>query len=173
MANSRFLQWMERRGSYRMIERDGEDYLERYFIYRGPLISIYIHRIWASDADDLHCHPWWNFSLILKGSYFEHFLDGTCKHRKKGAFVFRDARSLHRLELPYKSSGSTWSLFVKFKNIRKWGFLTPSGWVAAEDYDKQPVEIYGRDFMFEGKLFPKFIRLKKGKKNEDLSDRIT
>ena len=160
MANI-FLRWLEKRGSHRMIIRNGEDYLERYFIYRGPKFSIYLHRVWDSDDDYLHDHPWRNMSWILKGGYREHFVDGTYLDRKKGDKVFRDPRSLHRLELFEDAEpGSTWSLFLKWERVRDWGFLTPSGWVAARDYTEQPVEVYGRDFIFKGRFFPKFVKLK-------------
>jgi hypothetical protein len=171
MAN-RFLQWMERRGSRRMIVRDEEDYLERYFIYRGPKLSIYLHRFWASDPDNLHDHPWWSLSYILKGGYREWFLDGTFKDRKKGDTVLRDASTFHRVELSEGAKpGSAWTFFFTWSRQRDWGFLTDDGWVAAKEYTEQPVEVHGRDFIFKGRIFPKMIKLEKGN-NGASGDRV-
>lgn len=154
---------MKRRGSWRMIKRDNEDYLERYMIFRCGFLNIYLHCLWQNDEDDPHCHPWWNFSWIFRGSYIEHFLDGTFAIRKKGDFVFREARSFHRLEIPEGvAPGETWSLFITLKKVRGWGFLTSKGWVKASDYCEEEVEIYGRDFILKGIFFPVVVKLKRG-----------
>ena len=52
--------WLDDRGSSRMIRRaDREtgiehDYLKRFYIFRCPVFSIFIHQFWASDPDHPH-----------------------------------------------------------------------------------------------------------------------
>lgn len=171
MANM-FLRWLAKRGSRRMIERDGAPYLERYFIYRGKKLSIYLHRFWASDPDTVHDHPWSSLSWIIKGGYREHFADGTYIDRKTGEKTLRDATTFHRVDLNKACPGSVWTLFFTWKRKRDWGFLTKNGWVAAKDYEEQPVDVYGRDYIFEGVLFPKFIRLGENDSNGAPGDRV-
>lgn len=161
MANGKFLQWLADRGSRRMIVRNKGDYLERFFLYRGPKLSIHIHRFWQSDPDVVHDHPWASVSWIIKGSYREYFVDNTYIDRHKGDKTLRGATTFHRIEL-LDEPGEVISLFFTWKRKRSWGFLTKDGWISASDFTEQPVEVYGRDYIFEGRFFPKFIRLRKG-----------
>jgi hypothetical protein len=143
-----------------MIKRNEADYLERYFLWRSKQGRTYLHRLWANDPDDLHCHPWWNISIILKGRYREHFMDGTYLDRKAGDIIFRSAKEFHRLELiDGDEPGSCWTLFIAFKHLKDWGFMTKDGWIRASEYERQHVEVFGRDFTIEGRLFPKMVWL--------------
>lgn len=156
-----FLGWLERRGSFRMIERDGKPYLGRYIIARFPgKRAIYLHQFWTSDPDDVHDHPWPNMSIILSGGYREHYHDGTYVDRRPLSWTMRDATTLHRIEVAEGTEGTAWTLFITGKRKRQWGFLTKDGWQPANEYDRQPVEVYGRDFIYKGWLFPKVIKLK-------------
>ena len=155
-----FLGWLEERGSYRMIKRDGKPYLKRYIIARFPgKRAIYLHQFWASDPDHVHDHPWANASLILKGGYREHYHDGTYIDRTPGSWTVRDATTLHRIEVPAGTEGSAWSLFFTGRRVRQWGFLTEEGWQSAREYDRQPVEVYGRDFIYKGWIFPRVVKV--------------
>ena len=152
---NKFLRWLKRRGSWRMITRNGQPYLERYVLLKLGNASLYIHRFWQSDPDDPHCHPWWSMSYILKGGYREYFADGTYIDRKPGDKVLRDATTFHRVTLNGAKPGSAWTLFFTWKRKREWGFLTKDGWVPASEYSREKVAVYGKDFVYKGRLFPR------------------
>jgi len=156
-----FTSWLKRRGSWRMIQRDGEDYLERYFLLRLFGHDWYLHSFWKSDPDDVHDHPYDNTSFILKGGYREYFYDGTFKDRGRWSYIFRQAELAHRIEVAPGSEGKTWTIFHKGKRRREWGFYTSKGWQAAAEYDREPVDVYGRDFVYKGWLFPRIVWLNK------------
>jgi len=152
----KFAKWMETRGSFRSIKREGgKDYLERHFILKIKGRSVYLHRFWDSDpGNDLHDHPWYNISIVLKGEYIEHLQDGSSIRRKAGDICFRTARTAHRIEIEPGWEGKVWTLFLTGKRYRQWGFYTPNGWVEASEI----TEVKGRDFNLVGWLFPRVIK---------------
>jgi len=111
-----------------------------------------VHRTIRSDAGrDLHDHPWWNVSIVLRGGYWEvmptdqeqpakwdsrpetSLLRGHRRvWRGPGSIVFRRATDRHRLEIP--DGGEAWSLFIMGPWQRNWGFHTPTQWVPWRDY---------------------------------------
>lgn len=116
--------WLKRRPDFQL-----GDYLQRWWIWpRNRWCNAYWHEFSASDdARAVHDHPWFNMSIILRGSYREHFHDGTSKVRTAGCIVFRQARALHRLEL---LTPTVTTLFLTGPKVRDWGFQTPDrGWV--------------------------------------------
>lgn len=155
----KFLDWIDRRGGKRDIIRDGKPYISRYYIWRSKWLTVLIHKIWTSDPDDLHDHPWHNASLVLRGCYYEYFKNNTYPEvRLSGHWVFRKATTYHRLEIQQGTVAPTISMFFTLNRIRDWGFLTQDrGWISAKEYDRQPVAIEGRDFVVEGRLFPRVI----------------
>ena len=107
-------------------------YLKRWWVIpRNRFFNVYLHEFSASDPADLHDHPWVNCSIILKGSYIEHFHDRTSRLRNRGHVVFRGATTLHRLELVTRT---VTTLFITGPVVRRWGFLTRAGWVHHESY---------------------------------------
>lgn len=140
-----------------MIYRDGLPYLERFYLLCGPRLRVLLHHFHASDPEDLHDHPWKNFSLVLRGDYFEHIPHPSkatviVLHRRRGDFVLRDAMQAHRIIV---AGQSTISLFITGRRVRNWGFFTKAGWVPATAYSGQPVDIEGEHFEVRGWLFPK------------------
>jgi hypothetical protein len=110
------------------------DYMRRWWLWpRNRWFNAYLHRLGSSDdARAYHDHPWFNVSIILRGSYREHFHDGTSKVRKPGHIVFRSARTLHRLEIIEPAT----TLFLTGPRVRVWGFQTPDeGWIPHDDWD--------------------------------------
>lgn len=111
-----------------------------------------VHRTFRSDAGrDLHDHPWWNVSIVLRGGYWEIMPTDQCQParldsrpettllrgyrrvwRGPGSIVFRRATDRHRLEIPV--GGEAWSLFIMGPWKRNWGFHTRRGWVMWRDY---------------------------------------
>lgn len=103
------------------------NYLHRWhLIPRNRWANVYLHRFHESDGPDVHDHPWFNVSIVLRGAYREHSHDGTYRDRGPGAVVFRQARVLRRLEI---LSGPVTTLFLTGPRRRVWGFVTAAGWV--------------------------------------------
>ena len=88
-------------------------------------ISIRIHEILSSDMDrHPHDHPWSCLSLILRGSYCEHYYTPNGKWervevRDPGDIVYRTADTLHRLTL---NTDTVTTLFITWSKEQTWGF---------------------------------------------------
>lgn len=91
-------------------------------------INIMLHCIRSSDPDDLHDHPWWYVTIILKGGYWEVTPKGKF-WRGIGHFRIDNPRNLHRIEIPNNSNGS-WSLFLRGPKIKDWGFMQKGKWIS-------------------------------------------
>ena len=157
------VKFMEIRGCFRMIKRlnretrEPENYLYRGYIFRCHWFGIYLHQFWSSDPDHYHDHPWWSLSWILKGGYHEYNADGSCSWRRSGMIKTRPAEVFHRIEIGPHSAGSTWSLFIHLNRKRAWGFMTPEGWLEAEEYGRKydsTVMQEGAGYKIKGHLFP-------------------
>lgn len=108
------------------------DYLERFYILSTPFLGVYIHRFWANDMDGLHDHPWDSFSWLLEGGYLE-CIAGEMQPiiRMEGDTHYRTACESHRITLlPGDEPGSCWTLFIRFRRKRIWGFYS-SEWTPA------------------------------------------
>lgn len=102
----------------------GEVYLDRMIIIRWFFGAIMFHRIYLTDSDCLHDHPWSFLSIILKGGYIEHTKTSS-KLYGTGTILFRKSEFAHRLEV-YQP---TWTLVFTGRKVRDWGFHTPKGWL--------------------------------------------
>lgn len=127
------------------------------------LACVRVHHIVASDRDrDLHDHPGWNMSVVLRGGYWElipcaqgsrypfnelpdldpraplecdELVGERCLAlwRGPGAFVFRTPRTRHKLVLP--AGGFAWSLFGIGSTTNRWGFYVGDRKVPWREYD--------------------------------------
>lgn len=103
----------------------------------------YLHCFTRDDEDRaLHDHPWWNLSILLDGSYYEHTIaKGGVHHRElltAGDMKLRAPWDAHRVEClkEYDSlqPGTTlkplpcWSLFLTGPVQHGWGFHCPGEW---------------------------------------------
>lgn len=125
-------------------------YMLRWWkIKRNAFFNVYYHIVRRSDDDTaLHDHPWWNFSIVLEGSYTEHLIEaggvnkktrygpGAVRFRRSGAFAHRlelDRYPMDRLfggeEMPVLT------IFITGPVLRRWGFHHPLRWVDAYDWD--------------------------------------
>lgn len=121
---------------HRDIVKDGNLYLRRFYITpRSWRWRVFIHHIYRSDEDrDPHDHPWSFLTVMLKGTYREHFYDmqepGVCVVRfhilTRLKWLFRRATDTHCLFL---TEGPVWTLVIAGKTVRPWGFWTYDGWV--------------------------------------------
>lgn len=128
-----------RRGwTYKIPTRDEKHlYLERLRLHPRWLTFGWfrhcIHKFHRSDdvADGVHDHPWLYRSIILKGTYVEHFVFGTAL-RGPGRIIRADASHLHRVELLKDIKGHDMPVYTFFtmgkKSRRTWGFLVNDIW---------------------------------------------
>jgi hypothetical protein len=89
-------------------------YMQRWWrVPRNWAMNIYYHIVRRSDDDRaLHDHPWWNFSIVLDGGYFEHEIkEGGIQTRTwygPGHMRFRwHGKKAHRLELELQTVADT------------------------------------------------------------------
>jgi hypothetical protein len=142
------LQLLEKLGRLRVIyDRDNlQPYMYRYYLLfqdkvnedekaRDIFFNIMLHKICLSDPDDLHDHPWWYATLILKGGYWEVTPKGRF-WRGAGHFRVSSPTSLHRLEIPEGAQGA-WTLFFRGSKIRDWGFVKDGQWMYHRNYLEQ------------------------------------
>lgn len=118
--------------------RDGKlnpVYLIRYSLLTTPWFSVKLHRIFISDDDCMHDHPWSFISIILWGGYIEHRPSGSDVAIWKnsviekrlygpGSILWRPCPSIHKLEIFQPAT----TLVITFKRQREWGFWTKDGW---------------------------------------------
>lgn len=119
-----------------------------WLVPRNRFLNVYLHKVIWDDVDRaLHDHPWWSFSVLLKGRLgevdidpdFEDPYDGTSletplsqypertRFFRPGQLRLRKPYYLHRLVLPNKAEPA-WTLFITGPRIRQWGFLCDKGW---------------------------------------------
>lgn len=118
----RFLFWLSARLPLRIIDDNGQPYLERYYIASLLGVRVYLHRFVASDPDrGLHDHPWaWAVSLILAGWYIEETRSGGFA-RNRINFLVGD--NFHRVVLPIDGQ-DVWTIFIHRQGRAKaWGFI--------------------------------------------------
>lgn len=102
------------------------------------LFRVYVHCFKRSDDDRaLHDHPATSLSVGLAGYGTEHTIAaGGIQHRRligPGQIRFRTARFAHRIEI--EDGTEFWTLFIFFRNSRKWGFHCPDrGWVPWDEF---------------------------------------
>jgi hypothetical protein len=142
-----------------------EGYMERFWVFKKrpylPFASR-IHHILRSDSDaHLHDHPWYYFTIILRGGYwevtfaepwenygtkYEVFLGDDGNWYKKrwygaGSILFRKPNTWHRLIV--EEGETAWTWFTTSKKVQDWGFKTKKGKIHWKNYLK--------DTLFNGK----------------------
>jgi hypothetical protein len=109
-----------------------------------------IHQFHRSDNDrHYHDHPWNFISLILKGSYIEHFPVGNVRldippqdiqqAHQRWDIIKRPKTWKHWVELHKKPNRmlyeECWTLVLLYGQRRNWGFWTKEGWIKHDQYD--------------------------------------
>ena len=150
---------------------DGTVYLHRWYLLpRGWPFSIYLHKFVGDDDDrGLHDHPYDNVSIPLSRAGYEEVVPVDCtrlvprglteiKHRRWLVPVRRRAEDPHRVLLTTRVTPDggveqvpCWSLFLRGRRRRDWGFYLPTGWVSNSviqpgytGYGEQTVSTRGR-----------------------------
>lgn len=108
----------------------------RWHLFRWRGIQVALHKWLKSDSDRaLHDHSAGNVSVLLTGWYREWFSHSwePPRYKLRLPFVpyYRRAEVPHRVEL---RSGPMWSLWVRFKPWREWGFWCVKGWRPWKEY---------------------------------------
>lgn len=126
----------------------GSLYMRRWRLLHTRWFGVRIHHIVRSDNDrELHDHPFTFVSLVLRGGYYEHTVDGRRVWYGPGSLIVRSADALHRLEMEKVPAAygdgygvqhplelPAWTLVVRGPMRREWGFLLDGGvWKPADD----------------------------------------
>jgi hypothetical protein len=118
--------------------RDGElgeePYLFRIHLLWTPWFGVFLHRFMASDAEGLHDHPFSFVTVPLTHGYLEDTLVGT-HDRKPWRARFASAEIFHRVILRPGTEGRVWTLFIRGRFKKRWGFL---GHGVEETYELWP-----------------------------------
>lgn len=121
---------------------DGVAYMTRWRLVQTPFFAVYVHRFDAPDPGvDLHDHPWPFATLVVRGGYVEEVADVRCASIPEcwEEKVWRD-RSVHTVGLQHAHRITsllrlpTWTVVVRGRSRREWGFYEPTGWVASTPY---------------------------------------
>jgi hypothetical protein len=108
-----------------------ELYMRRWRLGPKRWPGLRLHHIVRGDSDrELHDHPFSFVSIILRGGYIEHTLDGRSVRYGPGSVVFRSAEALHRLEL----GKPAWTFVLRGPIRRDWGFLADEGWITWQEH---------------------------------------
>jgi hypothetical protein len=121
--------------------------LRRYMIFQGARFGVYVHQFFRPDADrDVHDHPWWFATLVLRGGYLEQVADNPdglesadrSRWSLRGRAHVMPRTAAHRIKalLP-----NTWTLLLVGPKMQEWGFyvereseLDAPRWVWWRDY---------------------------------------
>lgn len=107
--------------------------LKRYFLIGTPWFGLYLHHFIRSDNDrHFHDHPWSFLTFLIGGGYIEHTPAGTFR-RRRFSLLWRPAEWRHWVEVPTP----VWTLVVRFRKRRAWGFITPKGWIHFKEYGRE------------------------------------
>ena len=131
-------------------------YLERYILFHCRWFTVMLNGLRFSDpGPDYHDHPFWNFSLVLKGGYWEEHHDGRRKWLGPGSIYFRNAEKLHRVVLREQDhlgdeaivgdaapgSSKVWTLWLVGPARRRFGW-SRAEWYPAKANKERPVRRY-------------------------------
>lgn len=110
-----------------------ENYLRRWHVIpRNRWFNVYLHNFLEPDEGcDLHDHPYWSVSIVLRGLYVEELPGLKSKTRSAPALILRTPTTAHRIY--HVSKGGAWTLFITGPRVRQWGFYRDDGWVPASE----------------------------------------
>jgi hypothetical protein len=126
-------------------------YLTRWELISTKLFAIYLHRFERSDdRSSLHDHPWNFITIPLKYGYNDCTYNGGLDKDGNPAFnrqlmkpftvSYRPATHVHFVELLQDTTGKekrAWTLVLRFKYIRYWGFWRKGIFTVFHEYFTQ------------------------------------
>jgi hypothetical protein len=104
-------------------------YMSRWHVLpKNRWFNIYLHRFTDSDFDRaLHDHPWWSWSILLKGFLGETYRRSPYDY-KQFRFIRRFLpyfRSKDHLHIMHLRSDVGWTIFITGSKTKEWGFEYP------------------------------------------------
>jgi hypothetical protein len=122
-----------------IVNCDHEPYLLRWYVLRTKRVAVFIHKFIRSDEDRaLHDHPWDFLVIPVWRGYIEHseamwgpprFPIGVSRRVYPLISArYRKGEYRHRVELI--GGRPAWSVFVRFRERRTWGFWPKEGFIA-------------------------------------------
>jgi hypothetical protein len=125
----------------------GRIYLDRLRILDTPWFGIYLHRMVGPDwSPHNHDHPWPFVSFVLRGGYIENVSIDTHHfeiHMNRYVRWFNAKRATDKHRIVWIEREPTWTLVLRGKRVREWGFWTGEGeeqFVPFREYEDR----YGR-----------------------------
>ena len=123
------------------LAHDGRTFLDRWGLVHERLGGFYLHHIAAADPGlDVHDHPWWFATIVLRGGYTEHYFPDA--RRAHGETIRHWLRfSVHTMPLTVAhriidAEPNTWTLVLRGPTRRDWGFYVRDiGWIPWGVYD--------------------------------------
>ena len=121
---------------------EGGPLFTRYYLFDCPFFALYVHHFHRSDHDrHVHDHPWSFVTLLLSAGYWEHLPkfaelpDGEQVRawRRRFSVLWRPAEWRHWVEI----ERPVWTLVLRLRRRRAWGFWTERGWVDWQTYGKE------------------------------------
>lgn len=132
--NERHNRWPRRRTIHSCQAAKGPLFT-RYYLFESKPLSIYIHCFHTSDDDRaFHDHPWSFLTFLFHRGYWEITPEGVF-YRPRFSLLYRPATWQHIVLL--KDNVPTWTLMFRFRRVREWGFILPTGWMNWRDYGKE------------------------------------
>lgn len=144
-------QFLDRILKYKVIYNlEQEKYLKRWYLFRFKSFSVFVHKFFKSDEDRaLHDHPWNYIVIPTWRGYTEYssnlvkkfFLFGVLKEIREEktkriypiiGIRYRKSTYRHRVELI--NNKPAWSIFIKFRKNRNWGFWPNNEYIYWEDF---------------------------------------
>lgn len=123
-------------------------YLTRWELISTSRFAIYLHRFERSDDNSsLHDHPWNFITIPLKHGYNDCQYNGGTDEFGNPTFLrttmkpftvnYRKATHVHFVELLKDKNGNekkAWTLVIRFKYIRWWGFWNKGIFTRFDEY---------------------------------------
>lgn len=98
---------------------------------KTPWFSLRLHHwLHSDDARHFHDHPWWFYTLVLKGGYTDVSPAGE-ERMRAGRIRFRPAHHQHTVRV---DPGGCWTFLITGPEIRRWGFWVGPKWLNAKRY---------------------------------------
>lgn len=128
-----------------IVNCERQPYLHRWYVVRTERVGVFVHKFVRSDEDRaLHDHPWAFIVIPLWGGYIEHSDREVPPHERPAtsdnyrlpvrrrvwpliSARYRSTDYRHRVELI--NGAPSWSLFIRLRKVREWGFWLPAGFV--------------------------------------------
>lgn len=122
----------------RLRRADGQIYLDRWG-WECRWFGIFLHKMDAPDPGiDLHDHPWWFTSVILRGGYRE----VRAQNRRPNVTFGKQRARVGTLRLDEShrinelTRTPTWTLVLHGPKRQEWGFYVDREWIYWKTYEE-------------------------------------